>query len=303
MMDAKRAKLEKEKAVRASETEDEKEERLDKRNARDRARRAAETEQQKAERLRKRRERDRARGEAAGKQQKATRPSHSQKQVCVSNLKTNRCTSVALQNKRQRLATEPEESRASRLGQLRAYHAERMEVETQEDRECRLKRVSCLQQMRLRMETDQERSIRLEQSSAFQQHKLSIETEEERQSRLEQMSALQQHRLSTETEEKKAVRLSAARERRQAEVRWDGHLPLLERQHVQARMRGFHQEMATIETPICTTCKECFPGMKVNAKKSECQRCARDKHVPKLFSADNNMHPGEVPPELQVMIY
>ena len=116
------------------------------------------------------------------------------------------------------------------------------------------------------------------------------------------MSSLQQLRLSSETEEVRAARLSAAQERRrQAEVQWDGHLPLLEQHHVQARMRAFHQEMATIETPTCSTCVESFPGMKVSAKKSECQRCARDKHVPKLFLAENNMHPGTTPPQLQVI--
>ena len=56
-------------------------------------------------------------------------------------------------------------------------------------------------------------------------------------------------RLSRETEEARAARLSAAQDRRQAEVHWDGHLPLLKQHHVQAKMRAFHQEMATIETP------------------------------------------------------
>ncbi|CAB4416219.1 unnamed protein product [Rhizophagus irregularis] len=31
----------------------------------------------------------------------------------------------------------------------------------------------------------------------------------------------------------------------------------------------------------------------------ECRRCHNDKKIPKKFSADNNMDPGEVPDELQ----
>ena len=32
---------------------------------------------------------------------------------------------------------------------------------------------------------------------------------------------------------------------------------------------------------------------------SECLQCSRDKKSPKLYSVDNNMDPGDVPPELQ----
>ena len=34
----------------------------------------------------------------------------------------------------------------------------------------------------------------------------------------------------------------------------------------------------------------------------ECVRCYRDSHIPKLYSSANNMHPGLVPPELQVSV-
>ena len=33
---------------------------------------------------------------------------------------------------------------------------------------------------------------------------------------------------------------------------------------------------------------------------AECQRCSRDKHIPKLYSSANNMDPGPIPSELQV---
>ena len=44
-------------------------------------------------------------------------------------------TSAVLQLKRQKLATEEENKRASRLEKLRAYHADKMEAETQGERD------------------------------------------------------------------------------------------------------------------------------------------------------------------------
>ena len=64
-------------------------------------------------------------------------------------------------------------------------------------------------------------------------------------------------------------------------------------------MTKFHKEIATLSSQTCTTCMEMFPGLKVNSR-SECVRCSRDKHMPKLFSMANNMNPGPVPSELQV---
>ena len=155
-----------------------------------------------------------------------------------------------------------------------------MEVETQEEKCARLERMSHLQQLSLPMETDEERLSRLQQLSTLQQLRLSTETEEEleqlssiqqlrlsaetaeeRTVRLEQMSTLKRLRLSKETEEVRTARLSAAQDRiGQAEVQWDGHLPLLEQHHVQATMHAFHQEMVTIETPTCSTCVESAEG-------------------------------------------
>ena len=77
----------------------------------------------------------------------------------------------------------------------------------------------------------------------------------------------------------------------------EAHLPLLEQKHVKVKMTKFHKEIATLSSPTCTTCMEMFPGLKVNSR-SECVRCSRDKHMPKLFSVANNMNPGPVPSEL-----
>ena len=47
---------------------------------------------------------------------------------------------------------------------------------------------------------------------------------------------------------------------------------------------------------------ETFPGLTVRATAAgnECVRCNRDKHNPKVYSCENNMHPGPVPQELLV---
>ena len=102
-----------------------------------------------------------------------------------------------------------------------------------------------------------------------------------------------QQRLVAESKEEKATRLE--------NVQPDQHLPPFEQRCVQSAMRSFHQEMSTIDTATCSTCMEKFPGMKVNGQ-SECLRCARDKNVPKLYSLDNNVHSGHIPPQLQVSI-
>ena len=49
----------------------------------------------------------------------------------------------------------------------------------------------------------------------------------------------------------------------------------------------------------CTVCLENFPTLKVNAA-GICTCCHDDRHSPKLYSAQNNMNPGPVPPKLKV---
>ena len=53
--------------------------------------------------------------------------------------------------------------------------------------------------------------------------------------------------------------------------------------------RNFHAEIAALEMQKCTTCSEAFPGLQLRSHSTECMRCNRDKHVPKLYSSMNNM--------------
>ena len=64
-------------------------------------------------------------------------------------------------------------------------------------------------------------------------------------------------------------------------------------------MKQFHEDIASLEAAKCIICQECFPSLKTN-EMHHCTRCNADKSVPKLYSKENNMHPGPVPRELMV---
>ena len=263
--------------ARAEETAEERKERLKKRNEKDRAKRAKERQE--------RHDKKRA-GLPALQQCRINVETADGREVTVFALplfqhksKVNTEKLPALQLHDSRIGLETESQRESRLQQQRAYHCSKMEEESELERIARLERANQLKHLRLPTETDKERDCRLEYASQLQRQKIAVESDEDRAIRLRHMSDLQRQKVAAESA--------------------DHHFPLLEEQEVQDAMRSFHQEMASIQTPTCITCKEKFPGMQVNSH-SECLRCYRDKHVPKLFSHANNMHPGQIPMELQV---
>ena len=238
--------------------------RLDGRNERDRARRRTETDRQKEVRLAKRRDRDRAR----------------------------RAASV----------TETQQEKTLRLKHKSTEQQLRHATQTPEERAARQQHKSVVQKHRLAAESLEKRTSRLQQMSAVQQQRLAAESLEKRTSRLQQMSAVQQQRLAAETHEVRAVRLDHLHQNRiasQHSASQEAHLPLLEQKCVKDKMAKFHKDIAALSSPTCITCMESFPGLKVNSR-SECARCSRDKHTPKLYSMANNMNPGPVPSELQV---
>ena len=166
----------------------------------------------------------------------------------------------------------------------------------------RLQQLSALQQQRLATETQEERTARLQQLSALQQQRLATETHEDRTARLQHKSVAQQQHLAAESREERAVRLDHLHQNRitvQHSASQEVHIPLLEQRYVKDKMAKFHKDIAALRSPTCITCMEAFPGLKVNSR-SECVRCSRDKHAPKLYSMANNMNPGPVPSELQV---
>ena len=133
-------------------------------------------------------------------------------------------------------------------------------------------------------------------------HRLAAETNSERAARLEHLSANQHLRLSAETDDEREARMQRVAAVMQQRRDLDERLPLHEQHHVQAAMCSIHAEMSSVQIPTCSTCMETLLGMKINSRTSECLRCTRDRREPKLYSSSNNMHPGAVPPELQVRL-
>jgi len=67
------------------------------------------------------------------------------------------------------------------------------------------------------------------------------------------------------------------------------------------KMREFHTSLLSLQCSCCSICIERFSSISVDAM-NICSRCNNDKHVPKIYSADNNMDPGPVPMELTVSV-
>ena len=152
---------------------------------------------------------------------------------------------------------------------------QRRALESPEDREARLHQLRASQQQRLAAETPQEREVRLHQLRASQQQCLAVETPEETEAR--RLHDREHHVLSS-------------------------HEPLLHLLAVSTKMSKFHAGTAALQVSTCVTCMETFPGVtvRITPAGTECVRCNRDKHCPKVYSCDNNMHPGPVPQELLV---
>ena len=118
------------------------------------------------------------------------------------------------------------------------------------------------------------------------------------------MRTNQQERLAAETPEERDARRQHDRYYHiQPSSSTSSETPLLYQTAVQHKIKNFHRKLAALEVPTCSTCMESFPGMAVRTTSTgkECLRCCRDKHSPKTYSSDNNMHPGPVPHELQVI--
>jgi hypothetical protein len=68
-------------------------------------------------------------------------------------------------------------------------------------------------------------------------------------------------------------------------------------------MKKFHEKQKKWIHQQCSVCHELWPSRRVDnqaePKSFECARCKQDKKQPKLYSKDNDMHPGNVPQCLQ----
>ena len=151
-----------------------------------------------------------------------------------------------------------------------------MARECQDEREARLDGMSANQRERLARESQDEREARLDGMSANQRERLARESQDERKDRLRMISRRRSERLAMESRAERENRLQIDRERH-------GTLPLLEQPAVKSKMQKFHQHLTTLETPICSTCCEQFPGLKINSQSGESLACSRNKRIPKLY--------------------
>ena len=172
----------------------------------------------------------------------------------------------------------------------RARCADQTATETAEEREARLQAT----RDRRAAESSEARETRLQCMSSNQHERLASESAEARETRLQHVSSRQHERLASETSRERDARLRSVKEGRERQ----SQPSLFEQQAVRAKMQTFHAQLATLDAPRCSTCAESFPGLQLRPPSTECVRCSRDKHSPKLYSFSNNMDPGPIPPEL-----
>ena len=119
-----------------------------------------------------------------------------------------------------------------------------------------------------------------------------------------------------ETPQQREERLTKRREqnrehRATAQETQDSHCDGLARQSeteifeqytVRRKISMFNSKLMSLEVHSYSTCFECFPDLSISSRSSsECTCCSQDRHIPKLYSAANNMNPGTVPPQLQAI--
>ena len=202
----------------------------------------------------------------------------------------------------QRLEAESPGQTDARLEHMRTLQQQRLEAESPGQTDARLEHMRALQQQRLEAESPGQTDARLEHMRTLQQQRLEVETPEQTDARLEHMKTLQQQRLEVETPQERDTILNLSQQTKR-NISKKMCAPQIDQGYVKGKMNRFHTEMLSIESLLCTTCLEKFPGTKMSVKSPECLRCCRDNKVPKLYSANNNMSPGFVPVELQFSLY
>ena len=126
--------------------------------------------------------------------------------------------------------------------------------------------------------------------------RLGAESAEQREARLLQVSTNQCERLAAESVEERESRQQRVNKR---ETHANREQPFKQRS-IQMKMRSFRNYFASLSSPKCSTRLESFPGIHLCLLTTECMRCYRDKHTPKLYSSANNMDLGPLQSQLQV---
>ena len=66
----------------------------------------------------------------------------------------------------------------------------------------------------------------------------------------------------------------------------------------------FHSQLESIEFEECSICNERWFHLEIGPKSGKCRRCAQERTlpgIPKTFSAENDMNPGEQPACLKIL--
>ena len=139
-------------------------------------------------------------------------------------------------------------------------------------------------------ESPDQREARVQHMRARQQERIASETPEETAARLQDLTTRQQERIASETPEETAARRQRDREAHSHRPPPVSAQPLLHQPAVQARMRKFHSQLASLEVSTCTTCLERFPGMTTRhtAAGTECIRCHRDTQSQSLLQGEHH---------------
>ena len=154
-------------------------------------------------------------------------------------------------------------------------------------------------------QTAGERQATSQQKSTRERERMAAETTEERETRLQRMSTNQRERLAVETPEERELRLECYSTWYMEQQSARPELPLFQQCSIQAKIRKFHANMATLDTPTCSTCSERFPSLHFHLKSNECLHCSCDKHIPKLYSSANNQRnclAAETPEERELRL-
>ena len=102
------------------------------------------------------------------------------------------------------------------------------------------------------------------------------------------MKINQSERLAAESLEEREERLHQASEREP----YPNREQPFKQCSVQMKMRRFHEYFCSLNSPRCSMCSESFPGIQLRPPTTECMRCHRNKHTPKLYSSANGMDPA-----------
>ena len=110
-------------------------------------------------------------------------------------------------------------------------------------------------------------------------------------------------RCTDDGEETVDRRRQESRERQRRHRELERHRPHTALTRAHAEMANFHLKLETLEISKCNICLEKSHAKKTMSQDTQslvprCTRCKKDKHTPKIYSSDNNMDPGPVPPEL-----